>query len=131
VTDAIEKTDEEWRAELNSDAYAVLRRAGTEPPFTGEYTHEKATGTYRCGACGAPLFRSEAKFDSGTGWPSFDTPLTSESLELIEDRSHGMNRIEVRCPRCHSHLGHLFTDGPTASGERYCMNSVALDLEPD
>jgi peptide-methionine (R)-S-oxide reductase len=124
-------TDEEWRNNLGPDRFAVLRQAATEPPFTGKYTHDKTDGVYRCGACGAALFSSNAKFDSGSGWPSFYEPMTSESLELIEDRNHGMVRTEVRCARCGSHLGHVFDDGPAPTGQRYCMNSIALDLEPE
>ena len=123
-------TDEEWRNNLGPDRFAVLRQAATEPPFTGKYTHDKTTGTYHCGACGASLFSSSSKFDSGSGWPSFYEPMTKDSLELIEDRTHGMVRTEVRCARCGSHLGHVFDDGPAPTGQRYCMNSIALDLEP-
>ncbi len=123
-------SDEEWRNNLGPDRFAVLRQAATEPPFTGKYTHDKSNGVYHCGACGAALFSSSAKFDSGSGWPSFYEPMTSESLELVQDRSHGMVRTEVRCARCGSHLGHVFDDGPAPTGQRYCMNSIALDLEP-
>ncbi|HEX4018160.1 MAG TPA: peptide-methionine (R)-S-oxide reductase MsrB [Frankiaceae bacterium] len=124
-------TDEEWRNNLGPDRFAVLRQAATEPPFTGKYTHDKTEGVYRCGACHAALFSSSSKFDSGSGWPSFFEPMTSESLELVQDRSHGMVRTEVRCARCGSHLGHVFDDGPAPTGQRYCMNSIALDLEPE
>jgi peptide-methionine (R)-S-oxide reductase len=124
-------SDEEWRNNLGPDRFSVLRQAATEPPFTGKYTHDKTEGVYRCGACGAPLFASSSKFDSGSGWPSFYEPMTSESLELVEDRSHGMVRTEVRCARCGSHLGHVFDDGPAPTGQRYCMNSIALDLEAE
>jgi peptide-methionine (R)-S-oxide reductase len=123
------KTDEQWRRELAPERYRILRQAGTEPPFTGAYTYSKDTGTYRCGACGNPLFDSSAKYDSGTGWPSFTEPMVADAVELVEDRSHGMVRTEVRCRRCGSHLGHVFDDGPGPTGQRYCMNSIALDLD--
>jgi peptide-methionine (R)-S-oxide reductase len=126
----VTKTDEQWRAELGPERYHVLRQAGTEPPFSGEYVHTKTDGTYRCAACDAALFRSDDKFDSGTGWPSFTQPAVADALELLEDRSHGMIRTEVRCRRCGSHLGHVFPDGPRPTGERYCMNSLSLRLDP-
>jgi peptide-methionine (R)-S-oxide reductase len=123
------KTEEEWRAELDPQRYSVLRQAATEPPFTGAYTYSKETGIYRCGACGNPLFSSSTKYDSGSGWPSFYEPMVARALELVEDTSHGMVRTEVRCARCGSHLGHVFDDGPAPTGQRYCMNSLALDLD--
>ena len=127
----VEKSDAEWREELTPQQYEVLRRAGTEPPFTGTYVYSKDSGTYRCAACGGELFSSDAKFESGTGWPSFTEPASAESVELREDRSHGMVRTEVVCRRCGSHLGHVFDDGPGPTGERWCINSLALDLDTD
>jgi peptide-methionine (R)-S-oxide reductase len=127
----VTKTDDEWRAELTPQQYDVLRRKGTEPPFTGKYVHSKDDGMYRCAACGAPLFSSDAKFDSGTGWPSFTEPAVAEAVVLTPDHSHGMRRTEVTCRRCGGHLGHVFDDGPGPSGMRYCINSLSLDLEPE
>ncbi|WP_131767035.1 peptide-methionine (R)-S-oxide reductase MsrB [Candidatus Protofrankia californiensis] len=123
------RTEEEWRKGLPAERYAILRNAATEPPFTGSYTYSKETGIYRCGACGNALFDSSTKYDSGSGWPSFYQPTVAEAVELVEDRSHGMIRTEVRCRRCGSHLGHVFDDGPEPTGQRYCMNSLALDLD--
>jgi peptide-methionine (R)-S-oxide reductase len=125
----VEKTDEEWRQTLSPEQYAVLRQAGTERPFSGEYVDTKDDGTYRCAACGNELFDSGTKFESGTGWPSFWETVRPDAVELIEDRTHGVVRTEVRCARCGSHLGHVFPDGPRPTGERYCMNSLALDLD--
>lgn len=122
------KTEEGWKKTLSPEQYAVLREKGTEAPFSGKLLHESRNGTYNCAACGNPLFSSDAKFDSGTGWPSFDQALPG-AVNLSEDNSHGMHRTEVTCARCGSHLGHLFDDGPTATGQRFCLNSVCLDLE--
>lgn len=126
----VELTDQEWRDRLTPEQYAVLRRQGTERAFTGAYHDTKDEGTYRCAACDLPLFSSAEKYDSGTGWPSFSAPLSPEAVGLEEDASLGMRRVEVVCSRCGSHLGHVFDDGPAPTGQRYCMNSVSLRLEP-
>lgn len=130
--DKVVKTDAEWRVQLSPEEFQVLRKAGTERPFTGEYVDTKTEGVYSCRACGAELFRSDAKFDSHCGWPSFFEPSESESVVLIEDRAHGMQRTEVRCAACDSHLGHVFHgEGyPTPTDDRFCINSVSLRLEP-
>jgi peptide-methionine (R)-S-oxide reductase len=129
---SVNKTEAEWREELGDDKYAVLRTAATERPWTGELLDEKRDGLYRCGACGAELFRSGTKFESGCGWPSFYESVRPEAVKLIEDRTLGMERTEVRCAACGSHLGHVFPDGfGTPTGDRYCMNSLALTFSPD
>jgi peptide-methionine (R)-S-oxide reductase len=125
----IPRTEEEWRERLTSEQFEVLRNKGTERAFTGEYALTKDEGVYRCAGCGAELFSSETKYDSGTGWPSFWAPIESEALELHEDGALFMRRTEVTCARCGGHLGHVFNDGPRPTGERYCMNSVSLKLE--
>ncbi|HSJ31415.1 MAG TPA: peptide-methionine (R)-S-oxide reductase MsrB [Longimicrobiales bacterium] len=127
----IEKTDDDWRRELTPDQYRIMRQKGTEPPFTGEYVNEKTPGVYRCAACGTPLFRSDTKYDSGSGWPSFYAPIDEANVETEEDRSHGMRRTEVMCATCEAHLGHVFPDGPRPTGLRYCVNSASLTLDPE
>jgi peptide-methionine (R)-S-oxide reductase len=126
----INKTDEQWRSELTPDQFEVLRRGATERPFTGALLHNKEDGTYACAACGSSLFNSGTKFDSGSGWPSFSEPANTANVTLLDDDSHGMHRIEVRCRRCGSHLGHVFDDGPGPGGQRYCINSLALEFKP-
>lgn len=131
MTYEVTKTDEQWRSELTPEEYAVLRQAGTERPWTGEYNDTKTQGVYSCRACGNELFTSETKFDSHCGWPSFYAPQAGDAVELREDRSLGMTRVEVLCAKCGSHLGHVFEDAPqTPTGDRFCMNSVSLRLEP-
>jgi peptide-methionine (R)-S-oxide reductase len=129
VDPRFEKTDGEWREQLTPAQYEVLRRKGTERPFTGAYVHEKRDGTYRCAGCGAELFSSQTKFESGTGWPSFTEPADQAHVELVDDHSYGMHRIEVNCAACGGHLGHVFPDGPGATGERYCINSCSLEFD--
>ncbi len=126
----VRKPDEQWQQELTREQYDVLRRGRTERPFTGEYVHAGADGSYRCAGCGNELFRSDAKFESGTGWPSFSAPAIAQAVELRPDYSMLMRRTEVLCRRCGGHLGHVFRDGPAPAGQRYCINSCALNFEP-
>ena len=126
----VTKTEEEWRQELGPEKYEILRGKGTERPFTGKYVNTKDDGTYVCGACGAELFRSDTKFDSGSGWPSFTEPAVAENVELKEDNSLFMRRTEVLCARCGGHLGHVFDDGPGPTGKRFCINSCSLEMNP-
>lgn len=131
MSDPSSKSKAEWLEELTPEQYAICRCSATEPPFSGEYWDCHDLGTYRCVCCGAPLFDSEAKFESGTGWPSFWQPVANEALRLQADHSHGMTRIEVLCAQCDAHLGHVFEDGPDPTGLRYCINSTSLALDRD
>ena len=130
MADKIEKSDAEWRAQLSPEEYRVARRKGTERAFTGAHADTKTPGTYTCVCCGAPLFDSQTKYESGSGWPSFFQPLAKDAVRVERDLSHGMAREEVVCARCDAHLGHVFPDGPKPTGERYCINSVSLRLRP-
>jgi peptide-methionine (R)-S-oxide reductase len=129
MSDQEKKSEQEWRQLLTDEQYRITRESGTEPPFTGVYYANKEPGVYRCICCGSPLFRSDEKYDSGSGWPSFWAPYNDDALEARTDMTHGMQRTEVRCAHCEAHLGHVFPDGPEPSGLRYCINSASLDFE--
>ena len=129
MTKKINNSEKEWKKILNEEQYKILREKGTEPPFTGKYVHNKEKGVYKCAACGNPLFPSETKFDSGSGWPSFWDNLSKDSIELKNDYSLGMKRIEVLCKKCGGHLGHVFDDGPKPTNKRYCINSISLNFK--
>jgi peptide-methionine (R)-S-oxide reductase len=129
TNDKTTKSEEQWKKELTPEEYAILRDCGTEPAFTGKYYNHKEDGTYTCAGCGAPLFKSDTKYDSGSGWPSFYAAIDKEAIKELPDNSYGMRRIEIKCAKCDGHLGHVFPDGPAPTGLRYCVNSISLDFE--
>jgi peptide-methionine (R)-S-oxide reductase len=131
MTDKIKRPDAEWQKELTPEQFHITRMGGTEPAFTGKYYQTKDAGMYTCACCGQPLFSSQTKYESGSGWPSFYKPVSEGAVEEHSDTSHGMRRVEVRCSKCDAHLGHVFPDGPRPTGLRYCMNSASLNLEPE
>jgi peptide-methionine (R)-S-oxide reductase len=131
MTDKIKRPDAEWQKELTPEQFHITRKGGTEPAFTGKYYQTKDAGMYTCACCGQPLFSSQTKYESGSGWPSFYKPVSEGAVEEHSDTSHGMRRVEVRCSKCDAHLGHVFPDGPRPTGLRYCMNSASLNLEPE